>query len=71
MKDYKTISFYPSNANFLYGRTDKKDILMDMFKEKNITIRNYADTSFRITKEKKQENKMVLYDLSRIENQKI
>ena len=26
VKDYKTISFYPSNANFLYGRTDKKDI---------------------------------------------
>ena len=67
VKDYKTISFYPSNANFLYGRTDKKDILMDMFKEKNITIRNYADTSFRITIGTSEENEMVLDVLRRFE----
>ena len=67
VKNYKTISFYPSNANFLYGRTDKKDILMDMFKEKNITIRNYADTSFRITIGTNEENEMVLDVLRRFE----
>ena len=67
VKDYKTISFYPSNANFLYGRTDKKDILMDMFKEKNITIRNYADASFRITIGTSEENEMVLDILRRFE----
>lgn len=40
---------------------------MDMFKEKNITIRNYADTSFRITIGTNEENEMVLDVLRRFE----
>ena len=67
VKDYKKMNFYPSNANFLYGRTDEKDTLMNMFKEKNITIRNYADTSFRITIGTSKENEMVLDVLRRFE----
>lgn len=67
VKDYKKMNFYPSNANFLYGRTDEKDTLMNMFKEKNITIRNYADTSFRITIGTSEENEMVLDVLRRFE----
>ena len=38
-----------------------------MFKEKNITIRNYEDTSFRITIGTKEENEMVLDVLRRFE----
>ena len=67
VKDYKKMNFYPSNANLLYGRTDEKDTLMNMFKEKNITIRNYADTSFRITIGTSKENEMVLDVLRRFE----
>ena len=67
VKDYKKLTFYPSNANFLYGRTDEKDTLMKMFEEKNITIRNYADNSFRITIGSKEENDMVLDVLRRFE----
>ena len=40
---------------------------MNMFKEKNITIRNYADTSFRITIGTSEENEMVLDVLRRFE----
>ena len=67
VKDYKKLTFYPSNANFLYGRTEEKDILMKMFEEKNITIRNYEDASFRITIGTKEENEMVLDVLRRFE----
>lgn len=38
-----------------------------MFKEKNITIRNYEDASFRITIGTKEENEMVLDVLRRFE----
>ena len=47
--------------------THKKDILLNLFKEKNITIRNYADTSFRITIGTSEENEMVLDVLRRFE----
>ena len=67
VKDYTKLVFYPSNANFLYGRTDKKDVLMEMFEEKKITIRNYADDSFRITIGSKEENDFVLDVLRRFE----
>ena len=49
------------------SENETKDILMDMFKEKNITIRNYADTSFRITIGTSEENEMVLDVLRRFE----
>lgn len=67
VKDYTKLVFYPSNANFLYGRTDKKDVLMEMFEEKKIAIRNYADDSFRVTIGSKEENDFVLDVLRRFE----
>mgnify|MGYP001135670033 CR=1 FL=1 len=38
VKEFKKLTIYPSNANFLFGRSEKKDLLLAMFKEKNITI---------------------------------
>ena len=66
-KEFKKLTIYPSNANFLFGRSEKKDLLLKMFKEKNITIRNYEDASFRITIGTKEENEMVLDVLRRFE----
>ena len=67
VKEFKKLTIYPSNANFLFGRSEKKDLLLAMFKEKNITIRNYEDASFRITIGTKEENEMVLDVLRRFE----
>ena len=67
VKGFKKLTIYPSNANFLFGRSEKKDLLLKMFKEKNITIRNYEDASFRITIGTKEENEMVLDVLRRFE----
>ena len=67
VKEFKQLTMYPSNANFLFGRSEKKDLLLAMFKEKNITIRNYEDASFRITIGTKEENEMVLDILRRFE----
>ena len=67
VKEFKQLTMYPSNANFLFGRSEKKDLLLAMFKEKNITIRNYEDASFRITIGTKEENEMVLDVLRRFE----
>ena len=59
VKEFKKLTIYPSNANFLFGRSEKKDLLLKMFKEKNITIRNYEDASFRITIGTKEENEII------------
>lgn len=67
LKDFKNISIYPSNANFLYGRCQNKDKLFKLFEQKNIRIRNYEDDSFRITIGTIDENDMVLDILRRFE----
>lgn len=67
VKQYEKVDFYPSDANFLYGRSQKKEILLSMFEQENIAIRNYADDSFRITIGTKEENNRVLDVLRRFE----
>lgn len=67
IKALKKITIYPSCANFLFGRSKNKDELLSMFEEKKISIRNYADDSFRITVGTKEENEMVLDVLRRFE----
>lgn len=54
------LTIYPSSANFLYGRCQKKQELLDAFAKAGITIRNYGDDSFRITIGMPWENEAVL-----------
>lgn len=51
---------YPSNANYLYGKSLNKEKLLNAFAKENIQIRNYQENDFRITIGSKEENKKVL-----------
>ena len=57
------LTLYPSHANFIYGRSAKKEELLKKFEEAGITIRNYHDNSFRITIGTPQENEKVYHIL--------
>ena len=57
------LTLYPSHANFIYGRSAKKEELLEKFEEAGITIRNYHDNSFRITIGTPQENEKVYHIL--------
>ena len=59
VKDLHQVTFYPSQANYLYGRSDKKALLIAFFEREGIIIRTYADDSFRITIGSKEENALV------------
>ena len=61
--------FYPSNTNFIFGRSDDKQELLDLFEEAGITIRNYDNDSFRITIGTEAENKAVLKVLQEFEQE--
>lgn len=54
------IYFYKSNANYIYGRTPYKDILLKALDKKNIIIRSFEDDTFRITVGSPLENKKVI-----------
>ena len=56
----KAIVFYPSQANFIRGKTNEKQKLLEKFEAKNIVIRNYADDTFRITIGTEEENREIL-----------
>lgn len=60
IKDMKAIVFYPSQANFIRGKTNEKQKLLTKFEAKNIVIRNYADDTFRITIGTEEENREIL-----------
>lgn len=60
VKNLKSICFYPSQANFLYGKCEQKDALLELFTKENIVIRNYkGKKTFRITIGNEEENKRV------------
>lgn len=61
------IVFYPSKANFIFGRTSYKEALINGLKNKNILIRDFEDDdSFRITIGTYQENKKLVEALESI-----
>ena len=61
LRDCRRLRIFPSEANFIYGKSTDKDILLNMLEEKNIVIRNYAGGPyFRITVGTKEENDTVL-----------
>lgn len=55
------VILYPSQANFIYGASDKKQAFLDALEKRDIAIRDYANTSnFRITIGTKEQNQLVL-----------
>ena len=56
----KTLTVYPSKANYFYGRCTKKEELLQAFADAGIQIRSYADEGFRITVGTEEENGLVL-----------
>ncbi len=69
VKNLNKITFYPSQGNFLHGKTDNKEKLLKMFEEKNIVIRNYKDDTFRVTIGNDNENQAVLKVLKKYEEE--
>lgn len=60
------IEFYPSKANFLYGRTNHKEALINGLKDNGISIRNFNDDTFRITVGSPLENRKVVDGIKNI-----
>ena len=61
LKKLKSVYFWNSQTNFLHGRCDHKDRLLELFAEKGIVIRDYTGKdTFRITIGNDSENSMVL-----------
>ena len=66
---YKKLVVYPSNANFIYGKSRQKTHMLEMLKSAGIVIRNYEDDSFRITVSNKEENDLLLNVLKTFEEE--
>lgn len=63
---FRFMEFFPSQANFIYGKCDDKELMLKLFKEADIQIRDFANTEyFRITIGTKEENEAVLTVLSK------
>lgn len=60
------IEFYPSKANFIYGRTNHKEALINGLKDNGISIRNFNDDTFRITVGSPLENRKVVEGIKNI-----
>lgn len=56
---YKSISVYPSKANYIFGRVAQKEKLLAAFEKEGIIIRTYGDDSFRLTIGSAEENRRV------------
>ena len=60
------IKFYPSKANFIYGKTACKDKLIEALEKEDIKIRIFEDERFRITIGLKEENLKVLEIIKKV-----
>lgn len=60
------VKFYPSKANFIYGKTTIKDKLIEALEKEDIKIRYFEDDSFRITIGLKEENLKVLEIIKKV-----
>ena len=65
---FKKMQLFNSQTNFLYGKAEDKEKLLDLFGKQEIVIRNYAGSNaFRITIGTKEENDKVLEVLRQFE----
>ncbi len=60
------IKIYPSKANFIYGKTEFKDKLIEALEKEDIKIRYFQDSSFRITIGLEEENTRLLEAIKKI-----
>ncbi|EKQ53302.1 MULTISPECIES: aminotransferase class I/II-fold pyridoxal phosphate-dependent enzyme [unclassified Clostridium] len=60
------IQFYPSNGNYIYGRTPHKEALIRGLENIGIVIRNLSDDTFRITVGSPMQNKKVVDGIRKI-----
>ena len=55
------LTMYESQANFLYGKAENKELLMSLMEEKGIVIRDFKGTEyFRFSVGSKEENEKVI-----------
>lgn len=59
------IAFYPSNGNYIYGKTPHKEALIKGLESNGIYIRNFKDDSFRITVGSPMQNKKVIESIKK------
>lgn len=59
LQSMKHVTFYPSQANYLYGRSEYKKELLQLLEDHEILIRTYANDTFRVTIGSKEENQMI------------
>lgn len=69
LSNYKKLNVYPSNANFIYGKSSSKNKMMELLKANHIVIRNYDNDFFRITVSNREENELVLSVLKQFEEE--
>lgn len=69
LSSYQKLIVYPSNANFIYGKSQYKNRMMQLLAKENIVIRNYDNECFRITVSNHEENELVLRVLKRFEEE--
>lgn len=60
------IRFYPSNGNYIYGKTDYKEALIKGLKDRGIIIKNLEDDSFRIAIGSPLENSKLVEGIRKI-----
>lgn len=58
------ITFYPSKANYIFARSDNKEIIKRIMEEKSIILRYFNDDTFRITVGAPWENDLVVNVIS-------
>lgn len=65
--DLEEFILYPSQANYLYGSTSKKEAFLQALFKKDITIRNYTNSdTFRISIGTPKENALVLETIKEV-----
>ncbi len=68
IRECRKVHFYPSEANFIYGKSDEKAKLLAILKEENVVIRDYAGSAFlRITIGTQEENDLVMKAIGKFE----
>lgn len=60
------IQFYPSEGNYIYGRTQHKEALIKGLENNGIVIRNFNDDTFRITVGSPMQNRKVVDGIKKI-----
>ena len=61
-----SVVFYESKSNYIYGRTENKERMLQSLAENNIYIRNFDGSAFRITVGSSEQNEKLLAVLNNV-----